>query len=50
MKITVEKITFEGKPEELEKLLDAIGGSKEQLIVGKYDVNKNIKKDIKYDY
>lgn len=26
------KVTFEGKPKEIKKLLNAIGGSKEQLI------------------
>lgn len=38
------KVTFEGKPKEIKKLLNAIGGSKEQLVT-----RKELKKILK-DY
>ena len=38
------KVTFEGKPKKIKKLLNAIGGSKEQLVT-----RKELKKILK-DY
>jgi hypothetical protein len=36
------KVTFEGKPKKIKKLLNAIGGSKEQLVT-----KKELKQELK---
>jgi hypothetical protein len=44
----VMKVILKGKPKEIKKLLDAIGGSKEQLVTRK-ELKKILKDYVQWD-